>query len=103
MLARSTTTPGCLVSFQLPSKVAREGMTLFPNCPENSPPVTKEWGYPCSHLEDHSSQTHRLVVIQVLYRMQTTALKQCPEIEKIPGNLLYLMFNVTFSYIISSS
>ena len=26
-------------------------MTRTPNCPEDSPPVTKKWEYPCGHLE----------------------------------------------------
>ena len=42
---------GCLVSLQLPPKAARENITPTPICPEESPPVTKKWGYPYGHLE----------------------------------------------------
>ena len=72
MLARPTT-PGCLVSLQLPSKGAREGTTPFPKLTREWPPVAKELGYPCGHLEVRGSQTHRLVANQVLHRMHTTA------------------------------
>ena len=35
---------------QLPSKVAKNGMTPIPNCPEDNPPDEGR-GYPCDHLE----------------------------------------------------
>ena len=76
----------------LPSKVAREDMTPIPICSEAST-SDKGGGTLAVTSKLRSYQTHRLIAIWVLDRMQPTAWKQYSEIEKTSCNLFYLLFN----------